>query len=104
MKTAGGEPQFDWSGLVALTVHPVKVAIVEALLWIDEPLSAVQFREILDREYSVSPISYHLRSLATYGVLTEVSRRQVRGAIQKLYFFPDPPDGSESQNSNGRAA
>jgi hypothetical protein len=33
----GGEP-FDWSALVPRVAHPLRVAIVEALLWIDRPL------------------------------------------------------------------
>jgi Helix-turn-helix domain len=80
---------FDWSGLVALTVHPVKVAIVEAFLWIERPLSATELRELFDRRNSVSPLSYHLRTLAELGVLREVDTRQVRGAIQRLYFFAE---------------
>jgi hypothetical protein len=38
--------EFCWSSFVAATVHPVKVAIIEALLWIEEPISGAQFGRI----------------------------------------------------------
>ncbi|HWO84691.1 MAG TPA: helix-turn-helix domain-containing protein, partial [Solirubrobacterales bacterium] len=54
---------FDWEALVALLVHPVKVAIIEAMDWIGEPLSATDLDRLLTGQVGVSLISYHLRKL-----------------------------------------
>jgi hypothetical protein len=31
---------FDWCTLIPLVLHPTKVLIIEAMAWIDRPLSA----------------------------------------------------------------
>jgi DNA-binding transcriptional regulator GbsR (MarR family) len=80
---------FDWETLVPLVVHPLKVAIVEALLWIEEPLSASELTKTFSQsDMSLSRISYHVRMLAEVGVLTKVRERPVRGSVEKFYFFP----------------
>jgi DNA-binding transcriptional regulator GbsR (MarR family) len=49
------------------------VAMVEALLYLGQPLSASEMTKLLDDpELSVSRISYHLLSLAEDDVLTAV--------------------------------
>jgi Helix-turn-helix domain len=83
-----GDEAFDWSVLVPRVVHPLKVAIVEGLLWVKEPLSATDFEKVLDGKFSLSLISYHLLTLQEAGALEVVRRRQVRGAVEKFYFFP----------------
>ena len=92
----GGEPSFDWAMLVPRIVHPMKVAVVEALLYMRQPLSASQLRHLFgeaDDNY-LSMISYHVRELAKAGAIEEKGSRQVRGAIEKFYFFPaSSPDG-----------
>lgn len=78
---------FDWARLVPRIVHPLKVVIVEALLCIDQPLSAAQLSRILDEEFHLSQISHHVRSLAELGALEKVGERPVRGAMESFYFF-----------------
>jgi len=92
MTARGGEPlPFDWGALVPHVVHPMRVAIIEALCWIGEPLSAIDFTRLFaDGEVSTSFVSYHLRELAKVGVVVKVRERQVRGALKKSYFFPPP--------------
>jgi len=88
MKTmAGDEPyQFDWFRLVPQFVHPVRVAIIEALAWIGEPLSPSELVDVFDQQWVLSVVSYHVRVLAQAGVLEEV-----RGSRQTFYFFTDDP-------------
>jgi hypothetical protein len=61
--SSGDERRFDWMSLVPRVVHPLKVAIVEALLWIDQPLSASDLSKVFDREFSLGLVSYHLKEL-----------------------------------------
>jgi hypothetical protein len=86
----GGEPLlFDWEALVPLAIHPLRVAIIEALLWIGEPLSASNLTKIFDDEKLNLPgVSYHVTTLAKGGVLEEAWQRPVRGSVEKFYFFP----------------
>lgn len=85
----GGEP-LDWGALVPLIVHKTKLVILEAMLWIDEPLSAVDVQEMYGgkKRINVSSISYHLRSLALdHPVLFLYEEERVRGAWRRLYYF-----------------
>ena len=92
MKKKGEEP-LDWDALVPLVVHRTKLLILEAMLWIDEPLSATDVLQMYDGEKKrqhVSSISYHLRSLAlALPVLELYDEEPVRGAWRKLYYFRD---------------
>jgi Helix-turn-helix domain len=86
---AGRELPFDWAALVAHVIHPVRVAIIEALWWIGEPLSAKDFEKIFaNRKLTTSYLSYHVVELAKAGALVKVEEQPVRGALKKSYFFP----------------
>ncbi len=84
----GDELQFDWAGLVPHFVHPIKVEIIEAMIWIGQPLSASELAQVFFSEYDLSRVSYHLSKLAKAGVFEQVGQRQVRGAMQRFYYFP----------------
>lgn len=78
----------DWCDLVPFIVHPTKVAIIEAMLWIDEPCSAVDIQQMHGQQISTSVVSYHLRSLAVdHPILSLYREEPVRGAWKKLYYF-----------------
>jgi hypothetical protein len=79
---------FEWDALVPYLVHPLKVAIVEAVSWIDMPLSASELAKIFMSEFELSLVSYHLTKLAAVGAVVKVGQRPVRGALQTFYFFP----------------
>jgi DNA-binding transcriptional ArsR family regulator len=84
---------FDWSALVALLVHPLKVSIIEALRWLGEPLSANTLMRMFNagnegKEYSLGVVSYHLTELSKIGVVEKKYGKKVRGAVEKFYFFP----------------
>lgn len=85
-----GEQPFDWDWLVPLLIHPAKVAIVEALAWIGQPLSPTEMANLFsdNRDFYLSLISHHVRELAKVGALEMVKTRPVRGATEKFYFFP----------------
>jgi hypothetical protein len=67
-------------------LHPAKVAIIEAIVWIEEPLSASQLKAVLEhRDWDLSLIAYHVKQLWEKGVLECVLCQQVRGAVQHFY-------------------
>jgi len=84
---AGDEIRFDWAGLVPHFVHPLKVSIIEAMLWIGRPLSAAELTRVFDSEFDLSLVSYHLSKLGEADVVELVEARAVRGALQRIYFF-----------------
>jgi len=79
-----GHP-FIWNSLIQLSVHPAKVAIIEAMLWIEVPLSPKELDRIFDEQFGVSLVSYHMRTLADAGVVERVRQQAVRGAVQSFY-------------------
>jgi phosphoglycerol transferase MdoB-like AlkP superfamily enzyme len=84
----GSEPlPFDWSELVPLLVHPMKVDIVEALRWVGQPLSASDLMKVLGERFNVQFISYHVVKLAEVEALVKVRERPVRGGLEKFYFL-----------------
>jgi len=84
------EAVFRWEDCVPHFVHPYKVAIIEALLWINEPLSAGDCVRVLDGVASSSLLSWHLRVLADLGILKSVKREKVRGFIRVYYGLQLP--------------
>lgn len=86
---SGGEDALDWGALVPRVIYPTKLWIIEAIRWIDQPLSATQLRHVFDREFSLSSVSYHVTTLAEWGVLEIVETRQGPGSIEKFYAFID---------------
>lgn len=87
---AGDEISFDWGALVPCVVHPTKVAMVEALSWFEEPLSPSQLERIfIGTGWSVQLLSYHAKALLGWGALEVWEERQIRGVMEKLYYFPE---------------
>jgi len=83
--------EFCWGSLVAATVHPVKVAIVEAMLWVREPLSATELLAIFGNgEFDLDMVLYHLKGLTRWEVIEVTDTRRVRGARERYFFFPTP--------------
>jgi hypothetical protein len=81
----GDEHEFEWDALVPRVVHPLKVAIIEALGWIGEPLSAKELDDAFDGEWGLSLVAYHLRKLAALGAIEPVRQQPVREALQTFY-------------------
>ncbi len=79
----------DWGALVPRAIHPIRVAILEAMRWIDEPFSAVDLNGMYgDDPPGVSAIAYHMRALAfDLPMLRLYDEETIRGARRKLYYF-----------------
>jgi hypothetical protein len=83
----GGE-MFDWVALVARSVHPLKVGIIEALRFLGHPLSATELTGLLaDTHYSADLVGYHAAGLVKLGVLEVTDARPIRGATRHYYYF-----------------
>src|SRR3954447_10626633 len=78
---------FEWDMLIPHLVHPLKVAIIEAMSWIDEPVSPRELDLVFEEEFGVSLVSYHVRVLVGYGALEQVRQQAVRGALQTFYVL-----------------
>lgn len=80
-----------WGAVAACLLHPIRLQIVEAMLWIDRPLSAVELTGVFSDMDAMSSVSYHVRCLSRGRVLKVVRRRQVRGAMQTFYRLDPKP-------------
>ncbi len=84
---------FVWQTLAPRLLHPVKLTIIESMLWFDHPLSPSKLAGILEdpEEHPLGTLSYHMRSLMDAGVLEQFEQRAVRGSMETFYFFPAAP-------------
>lgn len=83
-----GDVSFDWHVLLSHFIHPLVVASIEAMQWVDEPLSSPDLMKLLGDGSSTGTLSYHLNRLAEAGILEVTSRPSERvGAPEKSYFF-----------------
>lgn len=82
-----------WEVYVRAFVHPVKVAIIEALWCIGAPLSASQLIKLFSGQgesFRESNLRYHLGRLVKIGVLEVVSSSPfIEGdRADKFFYFP----------------
>jgi hypothetical protein len=81
----GGERPLDWDSLAPLLVHPLAVAILEAVEWIDQPLSASLIARMCEEERSVSEAAYRLCELADSGALELAYECLLPGSFERFY-------------------
>jgi hypothetical protein len=85
----GSEPlPFSWEELVPLLIHPLRVATIESLRYIGEPLSTTDLKGVFDDEYSLSVIAYHLATLAKVGAVAVVRQHQDGPTTERFYGLP----------------
>ena len=84
--TEGSDPNQFWATLGVRLLHPIQIQIIEAMLWIDCPLSASVLVEAFNGEIRLSTVAYHVRRLKSLGALKLAGKRQpARGSTEKLY-------------------
>jgi DNA-binding transcriptional ArsR family regulator len=82
------ESEFDWCLLVPYLIHPLRVAIIEAIAYVSQPLSATELHRLFgDDELQLALISYHVKQLRKAGALVKVRERQSRGSVEKFYVL-----------------
>ena len=96
MTAMGDEPSFDWALLVPRVVSPVQVAIVEALVWLEQPLSSTELTKLFaePKKLYLGVIAYHVRKLNELDVLSVAGNRQVRGSTETFYSLSPAVNGS----------
>jgi Helix-turn-helix domain len=79
-------PDGFWPALAASLLHPVQLQIIEAIAWIDRPVSASELVKLFGGEQRLSAVAYHVRRLADIGALQPIEQRQpTRGSLEWLY-------------------
>jgi DNA-binding transcriptional ArsR family regulator len=72
----------EHQGALAALRHPLRRRILRAM----SDRRQISPRELAERlDEPLSNVSYHVRTLAEHGAVTEVKRKQVRGATQHFY-------------------
>jgi hypothetical protein len=87
-----GDERFDWGALVPLMLHPSKVAVIEALAYVGEPLSPADLHELVSvGEWAVKPrsVDWHVKALKDAGVLDVIRQETVRNSVRSYFFFSD---------------
>lgn len=90
-EVASEQVPFSWEALVSLLVHPAKVAIIEAMLWIGQPLSARQLELSFGcDEYYLGIITHHAKRLSELGVIEVLGWAPVagKGVTETFYWWP----------------
>lgn len=105
-KSNGCHPRFGgsdqaaeaWLTLVPRLVHPAKVAAIEAMSWMGQPLSCNQLVNLFDSDdLYLSLVSYHVGQLVKFGSLQRTGSRQRRGATETFYYFPEGTGNHDSR-------
>lgn len=78
---------FCWSALIDQHVHPLKVAIVEALAWVGGPLSAKELWLLDVGDPNYGNVLYHLTAMIDLGVLRRTHESPARGSAEKFYVL-----------------
>jgi hypothetical protein len=89
--TGGGDPDQFWATLGARLLHPIQVQIIEAMLWVDRPMSASVLVKVFGEELRLSTVAYHVRRLGSLCALKTVNTRvPSRGSPERLYIVRLP--------------
>ncbi len=79
----------DWGALVfrLSPLHPSKLHVIEALRWIERPMSPAELENVLEDRISLPTLSYHVRSLAELGILELLEKERVGSVWKRTYYF-----------------
>jgi hypothetical protein len=81
--------QCFWEELASRLLHPTQLLIIEAIWWIEEPLSATLLQAVYEDQVDIGLFSYHCKRLEKLEVLEKVGEVPVRGATEKLFDLVD---------------
>jgi hypothetical protein len=84
------QAEIRWQPLVDNDVHPVKVAVVEALRWVGGPLSAREIWLMGVGEPLYGNVAYHFKVLVDLGLLKQSAESPARGSAERFYVVTTP--------------
>jgi hypothetical protein len=89
--------RYAWSELAPRLVDPTRLAIMEALLRLEQPLTAADLAPMLGASLELA--RYHCRALVKAGVLEIVELRLPPGSSrdESAFDFPQPPQEQSSE-------
>jgi hypothetical protein len=79
-----------WAALVARVLHPAEVQIIEALRWIERPLSAGDLSELFDGKLSWVVACRHIRHLTQLGAIETEQEPALREFADIRYRLTSP--------------
>lgn len=85
--SGAGDELFPWGALVSRLLHPVQVALIEALLWIRLPLAPSDAARMFGWPHTSQGVGYHVTALSRPGILELVDTEAVRGATRHYYVL-----------------
>jgi Helix-turn-helix domain len=74
-----------WLDLPEAALHPVRVQLVEALRWIEEPLSAAALISVCDGTLRRPEVVHHLRRLEALNIVEPAEKQTARHRIDTPY-------------------
>jgi hypothetical protein len=83
--------ELDWGALAGRVLHPTQMAVVEAMLWVERPVSPVQLMHLLGSGTRLPSVAYHVRRLSNLGVVKQTNTRQVRGTVEHFFSLNGTP-------------
>jgi hypothetical protein len=82
-RTSGGQIDGSWwAALAGRLLHPVQFQIIEALRWIERPLSAGDLYRIFDEEPTWPAFVHHVRRLSVLGAIAFVEEPLAEKALR----------------------
>jgi DNA-binding transcriptional ArsR family regulator len=104
VRADGGAALLNWEAIARAHTHPLRLRILEQTLAAppegDKGWSPKTLTPLLGA--SLGDVSYHVRTLRDAGLLVEVDKRQVRGAMQTFYRLNN--DAVRGSHSSGAIA
>jgi DNA-binding transcriptional ArsR family regulator len=92
MTMVEGGDLVDWDAFASLEDHPMRVAIVETIRGVGEPLTADELKEMFDEsEASLSVVAYHLMTLVEAEVVFCVADLVGGASIERAYWLQERP-------------
>lgn len=83
---------FGWGALAAKVLHPIQIEIIEALRWVDLPLSAAELVQIFEGRRIGLRIERHLRRLAKIGAVElAAGEGESEAAMVRSYRLVEQP-------------
>ncbi len=81
----------DWEAYFWKSLHPIKIAVIEALHFVDIPLSPVGIHRLFPHGNSpkLSLVAYHVKKLAAdpLPILEVVDEIPARGPVEHFYYW-----------------